>query len=140
MFEYSADRVDGGGALAGVTGAGYRTLHHNPAPLPHKEEMGGGRKWKEKTAKCGEGSNHLLAPVGRPARLPANFSSHVSCSGTSPRRPWPDQSDEALEWASNSYFLNERTQMEKKKHHPSAFFVKLSEGVVWTELRQLLVL
>jgi len=35
MFEYSADRVDGGGALAGVTGAGYRTLHHNPALLPH---------------------------------------------------------------------------------------------------------
>ncbi len=40
MFEYSAERVGGGGALAGVTGAGCRTLHHNPAPLPHKEEMG----------------------------------------------------------------------------------------------------
>lgn len=114
MFEYSPDRVDGGGALAGVTGAGYRALHHNPAPLPHKEE---------KTAKCGEGSNHLLAPVGRPARLPANFSSHVSCSGTSPRRPWPDQSDEALEWASNSYFLNERTQMETKKTPSLSIFL-----------------
>lgn len=48
MFEYSADRVDGGGALAGVTGAGYRTLHHNPAPLPHKEEMGGKENGKKK--------------------------------------------------------------------------------------------
>lgn len=92
MFEYSADRVGGGGALAGVTGALYETLHHNPSPLPHKEKM----KKKEKTAECGGGSNHLLAPVGRTTRLPANFSSRVSCSGTSPRRLWPDQSDATL--------------------------------------------
>lgn len=99
-------------------------MQNTPSKSSHSRSQrrnGEKRKWKEKTAKCGEGSNHLLAPVGRPARLPANFSSHVSCSGTSPRWPWPDQSDETLEWASNSYFLNERTQTEKKTPSLSIF-------------------
>lgn len=99
-------------------------MQNTPSKSSHSRSQrrnGEKRKWKEKTAKCGEGSNHLLAPVGRPARLPANFSSHVSCSGTSPRRPQPDQSDETLEWASNSYFLNERTQTEKKTPSLSIF-------------------
>lgn len=97
--------LGGGGALAGVTYPWYELLHHNPTPI-----LSSG-----KNVKCGQGSNHLLTPVGQPSRLQASFSSHVSYSGSDSLPCLPYPSDEILEWVSNSYFLKERTQTAERE-------------------------
>lgn len=97
--------LGGGGALAKVTYPRYDLLHHNPTPI-----LSCGKK-----VKCGQGSNHLLTPVGQPSRLLASFSSRVSYSGSDSPLRLPYPSDEILEWVSNSYFLKERTQTAEKE-------------------------
>lgn len=83
----------------------------------------------KKKAKCGQGSNHRFTPVGRPTRLLVSFSSRVSYSGTGPLLCTSYPSDEILEWVSNSYFLNGRTQTaEREKRSPLSVFRNLSHG------------
>lgn len=99
------DWLGGGGALVGVTYPWYELLHHNPTPI-----LSSGKK-----VKCGQGSNHLLTPVGQPSRLLASFSSRVSYSGSGSLLRLPYPSDEILEWVSNSYFLKEGTQTAERE-------------------------